>query len=50
MESGAMCYMLSKQGYAGASTPHWSPHLMFFYSDTDPAIWERICRILLSWM
>jgi hypothetical protein len=38
MESGAMCYMLSKQGYGGDSTPHWPPHLMFFYSDTDPAI------------
>ena len=39
MESGAMCYMLSKQGYGGDSTPHCPPHLMFFYSDTDPAIW-----------
>jgi hypothetical protein len=39
MESGAMCYMLSKQGYGGDSSPHWLPHLMFFYSDTDPAIW-----------
>ncbi len=39
MESGAMCYMLSKQGYGGDSSPHWPPHLMFFYSDTDPAIW-----------
>jgi hypothetical protein len=39
MESGAMCYMLSKQGYGGDSNPHWPPHLMFFYSDTDPAIW-----------
>jgi hypothetical protein len=39
MESGAMCYMLSKQGYGGDSTPHWPPHLMFFYSDTDPATW-----------
>src|SRR5258708_8467236 len=39
MESGAMCYMLSKEGYGGDSTPHWPPHLMFFYSDTDPAIW-----------
>ena len=19
--------------------PHWPPHLMFFHSDTDPAIW-----------
>ena len=39
MELGAMCYMLSKQGYGGDSSPHWPPHLMFFYSDTDPAIW-----------
>jgi hypothetical protein len=39
MEPGAMCYMLSKQGYGGDSTPHWPPHLMFFYSDTDPVIW-----------
>lgn len=39
MESGAMCYMMSKQGYGGESAPHWPSHLMFFYSDTDPAIW-----------
>jgi hypothetical protein len=39
MESGAMCYMLSKEGYGGETIPHWPPHLMFFYSDTDPAIW-----------
>jgi hypothetical protein len=39
IEPGAMCYMLSKQGYGGDTTPHWPPHLMFFYSDTDPAIW-----------
>jgi hypothetical protein len=28
-QSGAMCYMMSKQGYAGDSTEHWPPHLMF---------------------
>ena len=39
MEPGAMCYMLSKQGYGGDTLPHWPSHLMFFYSDTDPAIW-----------
>jgi hypothetical protein len=39
MEPGAMCYMMGKQGYGGDSTPHWPPHLMFFYSDIDPAIW-----------
>jgi hypothetical protein len=39
MEPGAMCYMMSKQGYGGESIPHWPSHLMFFYSDTDPAVW-----------
>ena len=39
MEPGAMCYMMSKQGYGGDSIPHWPSHLMFFYSQTDPAIW-----------
>jgi hypothetical protein len=39
MEPGAMCYMMSKQGYGGDSVPHWPSHLMFFFSDTDPAIW-----------
>jgi hypothetical protein len=39
MEPGAMCYMMGKEGYGGDSNPHWPPHLMFFYSDTNPAIW-----------
>jgi hypothetical protein len=39
MEPGAMCYMLSKQGYLDDSAGHWHPHLMFFYSGTDPAAW-----------
>jgi hypothetical protein len=39
MEPGAMCYMMGKEGYGGDSTPHWPSHLMFFYSDTNPAIW-----------
>ncbi len=39
MESGAMCYMMSKQGYGGDSVEHWPPHLMFYFSQTDPAIW-----------
>ena len=39
MEPGAMCYMMSKQGYGGDSAPHWPSHLMFFFSDIDPAIW-----------
>ena len=39
MEAGSMCYMTGKQGYGGDVVPHWPPHLMFFYSDTEPAIW-----------
>jgi hypothetical protein len=39
IESGAMCYMMSKQGFGGDSVPHWPPHLMFFYPETDPATW-----------
>jgi len=37
---GIRSYVLhdGKEGYGGDSTPHWPPHLMFFYSDTDPAI------------
>lgn len=39
MEAGAMCYMMSKDGYGGDVAPHWPSHLMFFYSDFDPASW-----------
>jgi hypothetical protein len=39
MDSGAMCYMLSKQGYLSDLVGHWHPHLMFFFSQTDPVAW-----------
>jgi hypothetical protein len=39
IESGAMCYMLSKQGYLSDQAGHWHPHLMFFLSQTEPAAW-----------
>ncbi|MGI8772760.1 MAG: hypothetical protein ACR2JE_15150 [Acidobacteriaceae bacterium] len=39
MESAAMCYMMSKQGYGGASVPHWPSHLMFFYSGNNAVTW-----------
>jgi hypothetical protein len=39
MEPGSMCYMTGKQGFGGDVAPHWPPHLMFFYTNTDPAIW-----------
>src|SRR5258708_17343049 len=37
MEPGTMSYMMSKQGYGGDSVKHWPAHLMFLYSQTDPA-------------
>jgi hypothetical protein len=39
LESGAMCYMMSKQGYLNDRDGHWHPHLMFFLPLTDPAAW-----------
>jgi hypothetical protein len=36
-ESGAMCYMMSKQGYLSNRDGHWRPHLMFFAPLTEPA-------------
>lgn len=39
MEPGAMSYMLSKQGYLSDIAGHWHPHLMFFFSQGDPAAW-----------
>jgi hypothetical protein len=38
-EPGAMCYMMSKQGYLSDRDGHWRPHLMFFTPPTDPALW-----------
>jgi len=38
-EPGAMCYMMSKQGYLSDLVGHWHPHLMFFIPQTDTATW-----------
>jgi hypothetical protein len=38
-EQGAMCYMLSKQGYLNDHDGHWHPHLMFFLPTTEAASW-----------
>jgi hypothetical protein len=38
-ESGAMSYMMSKQGYLSDRGGHWHPHLMFFLPPMDPAAW-----------
>ena len=39
IEPGAMCYMLSKQGYVSEQAGNWYPHLMFFFPLTDPQTW-----------
>jgi hypothetical protein len=38
-ELGAMCYMMSKQGYLNDRDGHWHPHLMFFLPPTNAQIW-----------
>jgi hypothetical protein len=39
MELGAMCYMMSNRGNGGDAVEHWHPHLMFYFPQTDLAIW-----------
>ncbi len=39
LEPGAMCYMLSKQGYLNDAVGRWHPHLMFFVPTTDAMAW-----------
>jgi hypothetical protein len=39
LEPGAMCYMLSKQGYLNDDAGHWRPHLMIYTPRTDASAW-----------
>jgi hypothetical protein len=39
LEPGAMCYMLSKQGYLSDRGGHWHPHLMFFVPQAIAPTW-----------
>src|SRR5271155_763558 len=39
LEPGALCYMMSSQGYLNDSAGHWLPHLMFYIPQTDPKVW-----------
>jgi hypothetical protein len=39
LESGAMCYMMSKQGHLSDRDGHWHPHLMFFLTSAEAATW-----------
>lgn len=36
---GAMCYMMSKQGYLSEADKQWRPHMMFFTPATDLEAW-----------
>ena len=38
-EVGAMCYMMSKDGYLNDRDGHWHPHLMFFVPFTEAKSW-----------
>ena len=38
-EIGAMCYMMSKDGYLNDTDRHWHPHLMFFLPRMATAEW-----------
>lgn len=39
LEAGAMCYMLSKQGYLGDKAGHFHPHVMFWAERAEPKAW-----------
>lgn len=39
LEPGAMCYMMSKQGYLNDSVRNWHPHLMFFVPQGQGKAW-----------
>lgn len=39
LEAGAMCYMMSPQGYLNDSAGHWLPHLMFYVPLADSKSW-----------
>lgn len=38
-DPGAMCYMMSKQQYFGASVKNADPHLMFWFAESDKMAW-----------
>ena len=37
--SGAMCFMMSKDGYLSSTGGHWHPHLMFYLPAAGAASW-----------
>jgi hypothetical protein len=49
-ETGAMSYMMSKDGYLNDEVGHWHPHLMFHVPKTDNATWGAnvVCSPVLE--
>lgn len=49
-ETGAMSYMMSKDGYLNDEVGHWHPHLMFHVPKTDNASWGAnvVCSPVLE--
>jgi hypothetical protein len=43
-DPGAMCYMMSREGYLSDSLGHHVPHLMFYFPLTDKASWGADLR------
>ncbi|HEX3435318.1 MAG TPA: hypothetical protein VHT24_01015 [Pseudacidobacterium sp.] len=39
LETGAMCYMMSRQGHLNDQAGHWHPHVMFLVPLTDAEAW-----------
>jgi hypothetical protein len=39
LASGAIGYMMSKEGHLNDRDGHWHPHVMFYVPETDPAAW-----------
>jgi hypothetical protein len=39
LETGAMSYMMSKQGYLNDQGRNWVPHVMFYFPRTEGANW-----------
>ena len=39
LESGAMTYMMSRQGYLNDEAHHWVPHLMFYFPRAQASTW-----------
>jgi hypothetical protein len=39
LESGAMTYMMSKQGYLNDRAHNWVPHLMFYFPRAEASTW-----------